>query len=245
MVPFGGGGLQLKTRPESYLFPEPSPIPVGVDSETLCVLMSHVMGVTGDVGDFRATEQRVLDAAKEGLEKWGSERVTIEDICSIAGVSRASLYRMFPGGKDVLFEALRVRELEEFFQGLRSDTNGADNLEDLLVAIIVSAGQRLRDDAHLAGMLATEPGVTLTELTVDGMPRIIRVASVFMTPMVEKYLNREDAVRVVEVLARLVLSFFLAPSPIVDIADEVSTRKFVRTFIASPIQVAVSPKSEK
>ncbi|NBO53949.1 MAG: TetR/AcrR family transcriptional regulator, partial [Actinobacteria bacterium] len=90
------------------------------------------MGVTGETGDFRATEQRVLDAAKEGLEKWGSERVTIEDICSIAGVSRASLYRMFPGGKDVLFEALRVRELEEFFQGLRSDTNGADNLEDLL-----------------------------------------------------------------------------------------------------------------
>jgi len=207
--------------------------------------MSHVMGVTGDVGDFRATEQRVLDAAKEGLEKWGSERVTIEDICSIARVSRASLYRMFPGGKDVLFEALRVRELEEFFQGLRSDTNGADNLEDLLVAMIVSAGQRLRDDAHLAVMLATEPGVTLTELTVDGMPRIIRVASVFMTPMVEKYLDREDAVRVVEVLARLVLSFFLAPSPIVDIANEVSTRKFVRTFIASPIQVAVSPKSEK
>jgi hypothetical protein len=94
-------------------------------------------------------------------------------------------------------------------------------------------------------MLATEPGVTLTELTVDGMPRIIRVASVFMTPMVEKYLDREDAVRVVEVLARLVLSFFLAPSPIVDIADEASTRKFVRTFIASPIEVAVSPKSEK
>lgn len=207
--------------------------------------MSQVMGVTGDVGDFRATEQRVLDAAKDGLEKWGSERVTVEDICSIAGVSRASLYRMFPGGKDVLFEALRVRELEEFFHGLRSDTDGADDLEDLLVAIIVSAGQRLRDDAHLAAMLATEPGVTLTELTVDGMPRIIRVASVFMTPMVEKYLDREDAVRVVEVLARLVLSFFLAPSPIVDIADEASTRTFVRTFIASPIQVAVSPKSEK
>jgi hypothetical protein len=94
-------------------------------------------------------------------------------------------------------------------------------------------------------MLATEPGVTLTELTVDGMPRIIRVASVFMTPMVAEYLDREDAVRVVEVLARLVLSFFLAPSPIVDIADEVSTRNFVRTFIASPIEVAVSPKSEK
>jgi AcrR family transcriptional regulator len=193
------------------------------------------MAVTEDAGDFRATEQRVLDAAKESLEKWGSERVTVEDICNIAGVSRATLYRMFPGGKDVLFEALRVRELEEFFQGLRSDTANADNLEDLLVAIIVSSGRRLRDDAHLAATLAAEPGVTVTDLTVDGMPRIIRVATTFMSPMVESYLGRDDARRVVEVLSRLVLSFFLAPSPIVDITNEESTRTFVRAFIDSPV----------
>ena len=34
---------------------------------------------------------------------------------------------MFPGGKDVLFEALRVRELEEFFDDLRDRIEGADS----------------------------------------------------------------------------------------------------------------------
>ena len=48
-------------------------------------------------------------------ERWGLDKVTIDDIAHDSGVSRATLYRLFPGGKDVLFEALRVRELEEFF----------------------------------------------------------------------------------------------------------------------------------
>ena len=52
-------------------------------------------------------EQRVLDAAKSCCERWGLAKVTIEDIANEAGVSRATLYRMFPGGKDVLYEALR------------------------------------------------------------------------------------------------------------------------------------------
>ena len=209
-----------------------------LDSETLAVLLSHVMSVTADFGDFRATEQRVLDAAKEGLEKWGSERVTVEDICAIAGVSRATVYRMFPGGKDVMFEALRVRELEEFFVGLRADTASATNLEDLLVSMIVSAGKRLHNDVHLASMIAAEPGATVTDLTVDGMPRIVRVATAMLAPMVEPYVSGADAARLMEVLVRLVLSFFLAPSPIVDITDEQSARMFVHMFMSAPFSVA-------
>ena len=202
------------------------------------------MSVTADLGDFRATEQRVLDAAKEGLEKWGSERVTVEDICAIAGVSRATVYRMFPGGKDVMFEALRVRELEEFFVGLREDTSHADNLEDLLVAMIVSAGKRLQNDVHLASMIAAEPGATVTDLTVDGMPRIVRVATAFMAPMVEPYVSGADAARLMEVLVRLVISFFLAPSPIVDITDHASARSFVHMFMSVPFDVASQSKIE-
>ena len=61
----------------------------------------------------------MLDAAKRCCEQWGIAKVTIDDIAAEAGVSRATLYRMFPGGKDVLFEALRVRELEDFFDPAR------------------------------------------------------------------------------------------------------------------------------
>ena len=89
-----------------------------------------------------SVEGRVLDAAKSCCERWGIAKVTIDDIAAEADVSRATLYRLFPGGKDVLFDALRVRELEDFFTRLAVAVDGADTLEDLLVAAVVVRDQR-------------------------------------------------------------------------------------------------------
>ena len=176
-------------------------------------------------------ESRVLDAAKSCSLKWGARKVTIDDIAAEAGVSRATLYRMFPGGKDVLFDALRVRELEDFFTRMSADIDGHDDLEALLVRMVVAATRELRTDEHLALMLAAEPGEVLGQLTVEGIPRILRVASVFLVPLVEQYLPREEATKVVELLSRLVISYFLAPSDIVDFGDASSAREFIHTFL--------------
>ena len=75
-----------------------------------------------------------------------------------AGVSRATLYRLFPGGKDVLFDALRVRELDEFFTRAARRGRRCRRFEDLLVRTVVCATDELRADEHLALMLASEPG---------------------------------------------------------------------------------------
>lgn len=186
-------------------------------------------------------EARVLDAAKRCVERWGMSKLTIDDIANEAGVSRATLYRMFPGGKDVLFEALRVRELEEFFTRLAGHLEHVDTLEDLLVNTVVAATHELRDDSHLAVMLASEPGETLTSLTVDGLPRIIRVATVFLVPLVDEYLPRRDSARLVELLARLVISYFLAPSDHVDLGDHDSARVFITTFALPAFTPLIRP----
>ncbi|MEY4174310.1 MAG: hypothetical protein RI900_1475 [Actinomycetota bacterium] len=176
-------------------------------------------------------ETRVLDAAKVCVERWGMAKLTIDDIAAEAGVSRATLYRMFPGGKDVLFDALRVRELEDFFTRLGTHLRGAETLEELVVRAVVYSTRDLRDDQHLAAMLASEPGYAAGELTVEGLPRIIRVASLFLVPMVDDHLPRAEAGRLVELLARLVISYFLAPSAHVDLGDVESARSFLRTFV--------------
>jgi AcrR family transcriptional regulator len=179
----------------------------------------------------RAVEDRVLNATKACCERFGVEKVTIDDIAGASGVSRATIYRLFPGGKDVLFEALRVRELEEFFDVLSRRVEGAVDLEDLLVRTVAAATQELRADDHLALMLAAEPGATLSQLTVEGVPRIIRFATAFIAPLADPYLDRADARALVDVLARLVISYFLAPSEAVDLGDERSARAFVRPLL--------------
>jgi AcrR family transcriptional regulator len=186
-----------------------------------------------------SVEARVLNSAKACVERWGMAKVTIDDIATDAGVSRATLYRMFPGGKDVLFESLRVRELEDFFTRLAAHIEHATDLEDLLVRTVVSATHDLRDDQHLAVMMAMEPGDTLGQLTVEGLPRIIRVATVFLVPLVDRYLPRRESARLVELLARLVISYFLAPSDHVDLGDPDSARTFITTFILPAFHASI------
>lgn len=183
-------------------------------------------------------ETRILDAAKACCERWGIAKVSVDDIAAAAGVSRATLYRMFPGGRDIVFDALRVRELEEFFTRLQAGVVGSETLEDLLVRTIVVATHELRADEHLALMLMSEPGDTLSQLTVQGLPRIIRMASLFLAPLVDPYLGREEAARLVDLLARLVISYFLAPSDHVDFGDESSARAFIRIQILPAFSAA-------
>jgi len=176
-------------------------------------------------------ERRILDATKRCCERWGVAKVTIDDVAAEAGVSRATLYLMFPGGKDVLFEAMRVTELEDFFTDLNEELHGVVDLEEMLVRVVVHATQSLRHDRHLALMLAAEPGETLSNLTVEGLPRIIRMASLFLAPKAEPFVDRATAAQLVELLARLVISYFLAPSAHVDLGDAESARRFIRIHI--------------
>ncbi len=177
------------------------------------------------------TELRVLEAVKSCCERWGVDKVTVDDIAKASGVSRATLYRMFPGGKEVLFEAHRVHELDRFFATLLAEVHDTRTLEDLLARTVSVAIRELRADDHLARMLATEPGAVLSELTVDGLPRIIRVATAYMVPLVDPYLPRPQARDLIDVVARLVISYFLAPSADLDLADEDAARQFIAPFL--------------
>ena len=176
-------------------------------------------------------EDRVLDAVLECSQRWGYERMTIDDVVERSGVSRATIYRLFPGGREVLFEALRVRELDRFFADLRAEAETADTLDDIVVRAVVGATRALRDDEHLATMLAAEPGEVLGQLTVDGVPRIIRMATASLTPLVTNHLDPARSRALIDVLARLTISYFLAPSPLVDLGDEASARPFLAPML--------------
>lgn len=191
------------------------------------------MGVTIDLESLSESELAVLDATSRCWDDHGWDKVTVEDICAAAGVSRATLYRMFPGGRDVLFEAVRTLSLRNFFTALLVRVEGADSLEEVLVRCISVAHAELTNDKHLAAMLATAPGETLGDLTVHGVSRIVRVASEFIVPLLDQFLPRTESEELVEVLCRLVISVYLAPSAQLDFADEANVRRIVRAYLVS------------
>lgn len=179
----------------------------------------------------RRAEQRALDAAKRCCERWGVARVTVDDIAAEAGMSRATLYRLFPGGKDVLFEAMRVRELNEFLDDLTHHLDSADTLDEVILRAVVYATNELRDDPHLGLMMASAPGEVLANFTMDGLPRIVRVTTSYLLPHIEPHLGHDDAIALLEVVTRLVISCFFAPSDLVDFGDEASARAFLTQFL--------------
>lgn len=192
------------------------------------------MGVTttAHLGD---AERAVLDATRECVERVGFQKVTMDDICAAAKVSRATIYRMFPGGRDVLFEAVRVHSLADFFTVLRAHVEGADSLEEVLVRCVTVAHAELVGDQQLATMLATEPGETLGDLTVSGVSRIVTVATEFMSPLLHPHVEEAQAKEIVEIMCRLVISAFLAPSPLLDFTQEHMVRRLVRTYLLTPV----------
>ena len=67
------------------------------------------------------------------------------------------------------------------------------------------------------------------------MPRIIRFATAFLAPLAEPFLDRQQARSIIDVLARLTISYFLAPSDSVDLGDEASARPFLTPLIRSTL----------
>ena len=185
-------------------------------------------------------ETQILDAAQRCRQRWGIAKVTVDDIVAESGISRATIYRLFPGGKEVLFAALRVRFLEEFFERLRAEIAAVKSLEDLLVRAVVCATRELRADSDLALQLATEPGETVSELTVAGLPRIIRMANTLLLPFAAPYIEVATARAMIDALARLVISMFLAPSDHLSFDDEESARSMIRPLI----QVFIGPDQQ-
>ena len=176
-------------------------------------------------------EDRVLEAAKRCCERWGMAKVTVDDIAAEAGMSRATLYRLFPGGKDVLYEALRRRDSAEFFTELQAHVDAADSLEDLLVRVVVEATRQLRTDEHLQVMLASRPGEVAMTLNFDGLPVIFETATAYLTPLVARWIGQERAAELAELLSRMVVSYFLTPSRFVDFGEPESAGRFIHNHV--------------
>ncbi|HXM56214.1 MAG TPA: helix-turn-helix domain-containing protein [Candidatus Dormibacteraeota bacterium] len=82
------------------------------------------------------TRQRVLDAALELVDRDGLGRLSMEEVAAAAGVSRASLYRLFPG-KAALF-----RELLVAFSPMETIVETLERLADQPPDVVVPAVAR-------------------------------------------------------------------------------------------------------
>jgi AcrR family transcriptional regulator len=177
-------------------------------------------------------EQRVVDAALRCVCRWGVAKTTLDDVAREAGCSRATVYRLFPGGKDGLMQSVAQVEVARFFAALGDRMAAATNLEDLLVAAMAEAGRRIVSHKPLQYLLEHEPEAVLPRLAFTEMDQVLRTCSAFAAPYVQRFIpNEDEALRAAEWVVRLVVSYSITPAPGISLEDEGSVRALVRTFV--------------
>src|SRR2546423_4240646 len=121
--------------------------------------------------------ERVIHGALRCFARWGVAKTTLDDIAAAAGCSRATVYRLYPGGKERVLQAAVTHEVTRFFEGLSLRLAGVDDLEDVLVAGISYAGRELSEHAALQFLLAHEPELILPRISFRHMDHVLGLIS--------------------------------------------------------------------
>ncbi|MBB0967808.1 TetR/AcrR family transcriptional regulator [Dietzia aerolata] len=184
-------------------------------------------------GDDDPIREQILDAATAQFASVGIARSTMGDITRRAGLARMTLYRRFANKQD-LVEAALMREAWWFLSALQQEIDSHDSLEGKLTEGFAFTITRLRDHGLLNRLLETEAESTVPYFTVQGAP-LITAAAHFLADVVSRSVpdnrSREELLVVSEVVVRLVVSFILSPSMIIDLDDPGLTRAFARNQI--------------
>ncbi len=176
---------------------------------------------------------RLLEGAYACIAEKGLAATSLEDAARAAGVSRATLYRYFPGGREELVRAVISYETLRFFERLAQAVATAPDLESLLVEGILVAHRSILEHAVLQKVLETEPELLLPQLSLQSA-QLLGLLSAFF----EAHLGPHDLAEGVgrkeaaDYVARLTLSFISSPGDW-DLADPAQVAELVRSeFLA-------------
>jgi AcrR family transcriptional regulator len=174
--------------------------------------------------------ERLLQATYDCVARWGLAKTTVEDAAREAGLSRATVYRYFPGGRDELISAVVAWELSRFFLRLYEEVSDADTLEEVMERGLMFAHRAILQHEVLQRILVTEPEILLPRLTTEANQTRTMVA-LFLAPYLVRHgmTEGEDLDIAADFLARMVLSYISAPG---------------RWDLSDPEQVALLVRSE-
>src|SRR3954471_20217374 len=142
----------------------------------------------GPMAQARPTgRDRILEATYACVARYGLAKTTVEDTAREAGLSRATVYRYFPGGKDQLVREVIAWETGRFFGRLAEAVAGAPDFAHLLEEALLFGHRAGEEHDVLQKVLQTEPERLLPRLTVEA-ERVVAFIAAFLVP----YLERED-----------------------------------------------------
>jgi AcrR family transcriptional regulator len=179
--------------------------------------------------------ERILEATYACVGRYGLGKTTIEDVAREARLSRATIYRYFPGGKDQLMSEVIAWEMTRFFVRLADAVADAPDFPHLLEHGLLFAHRAVEEHDVLQKVLVTEPERLLPQLTV-ATHAVLRAVAAFLEPRLagEDLQPGMTPARAAEYLARMIVSF-IGQQGRWDLTDPDQVRELVRTELLAGV----------
>jgi AcrR family transcriptional regulator len=202
-------------------------------------------GPAGEQPVSLEVRERILQGAFDCVARFGISKTTIQDVARASGVSRATLYRYFPGGREDLIASVISWETTRFFLRLYQEVAAAHDLEEVLTIGLSFARRAVVGHEVLQRVLSSEPELLLPHLTVDAT-RVVDLIAAFLRPMLLSYGLSEGSQpgpgETADFLARMILSYVMAPGRW-DLEDQDQLERLVRDQLLAGIREAVGKGS--
>jgi AcrR family transcriptional regulator len=172
--------------------------------------------------------ERILEATYACVARVGLRHTTMEDAAREAGLSRATVYRYFPQGRDQLIDEVITWEVARFFVRLAKQVGRPADVATLIERGLMAAHDALEHHDVLQQVLQTEADRLLPQLATT-MPLVEAVLRDFFRPWLERDRLRPgvDAEEAAEFIARMVLSF-IGSQGRWDLTDRAEVTRLVR-----------------
>lgn len=181
---------------------------------------------------------RLVDAAETCFSRFGVAKTTLEDIAGEAGVSRATVYRYFEGGRDEIILGVVLREARSFLASLERRVQREETLSEAIVEGVLYTVAAVRKNEHLALLFAPEVAGQTTSIA-GASTALFELTGDFLRPIFEAARAQgqlrdgvvaEDAA---EFVLRMMLSLLAVSGP--RRRSPAKERDFVRTYCAGAL----------
>ena len=185
----------------------------------------------------QSSSDRVLQATFACVARYGIAKTSVEDVARAAGISRATVYRLFPGGKDQLVAETVKWESTRFFNELAAAIEDAPDFTTTVEEAMFFAHAALAQHAVFQKVMETEPELLLPQLSVDD-ERIRSLVRGFLQTHLrgeeQRLATGQTPETVAEHVSRLFMSF-LGASGSWDLTDREQVRQMVRTELLAGV----------
>lgn len=183
-----------------------------------------------------STRDRILEATLACVGRLGMAKTTMEDIARQADLSRATLYRAFPGGREEVLGAVVTWEVARFFVAI-SQAIHPDELDAVAVLEqgLLAARSAFEHHELLQRLLAEEADQLVPSLATV-LPLVVQALADWYRPRLEGATLRPgvEPAEAADFVARMALSYLATPGRW-DLADPEQVRRVVRDHLLAGV----------